>query len=209
MKRIIPLHCESPPTLVNFSTLFTVKNITMKTYLLLLSVLLLTAMQCRKPANPIVTDIRGLPPATQTGANTIGFLLNGQPWTPEGNNGTANLSIDYDPGINNGGFGISAYRIISQSNSTFLGIGIIDSLNLLKAPFTRRLNRISLARAGFSDFNSCTLFSSYDSVWSEGEISISKLDRNQRIISGTFNVYLFQNGCDTIKATNGRFDMKF
>jgi len=41
---------------------------------------------CKK--NP--TDSNGLPPATQEGKNTFGFLLNGQVWTPQGNNGTAN-----------------------------------------------------------------------------------------------------------------------
>ena len=71
----------------------------MKTYLLLLATIILCSLQCRKTPRPTVTDIPGLPPATQTGANTLGFLLNGQPWTPQGSNGTANLSIDFDPGI--------------------------------------------------------------------------------------------------------------
>ena len=34
----------------------------------------LSGMKCKK-------DELGLPPITQTGANKLGFLLNGQPWT--------------------------------------------------------------------------------------------------------------------------------
>ena len=165
--------------------------------------------QCRKHTRPPSTDIPGLPPSTQTGANTLGFLLNGQPWTPEGNNGTANLSIDFDPGFNNGIFGIHAYRLISQTDKSSFGIGIRDSLNLLSIPFKRTLYKTSIFGAGYSDWDSCTLYSHYNSVWSNGEISIDKLDRNQRIISGRFELMLHESGCDTIKITNGRFDMKF
>jgi|GEM_PF-4482748 len=38
-----------------------------------------------------------LPPITQTGANTFGFLLNGQVWLPKGSDGTPNLTSSYDP----------------------------------------------------------------------------------------------------------------
>jgi hypothetical protein len=182
----------------------------MKTHLLLLLLtIVLTSQQCRKAPGSIRTDVPGLPPATQTGANTLGFLLNGQPWTPQGSNGTANLSIDFDPGFNFGIFGINAYRIISQTEKSSFGIGIRDSLNFLSVPFKRYLSKTSIYGAGYSDWNNCTLYSHYDSVWSKGEIQIDKLDRTQRIISGKFEFILYERGCDTIKITNGRFDMKF
>lgn len=155
------------------------------------------------------TNVPGLPPATQSGANTLGFLLNGQPWIPEGNNGTANLSIDFDPGINNGTIGISARRISTSGNRSGFGIGVIDSLNLLAVPFTRQLSRISIFRAGFSKIDSCTVFSHYDSCWSSGFITVEKFDRLQRIIAGEFEFKLYLLGCDTVRITNGRFDLKF
>jgi hypothetical protein len=40
-----------------------------------------------------------LPPATQTGANTFGCLVNGQSYTPSGNNGTANYAVLYGLGF--------------------------------------------------------------------------------------------------------------
>ena len=162
-----------------------------------------------KPIDSTNNNIPGLPPATQTGANTLGFLLNGESWTPEGSDGTANLSIDYDPGINNGTIGIVAKRFKSANNRSSFGIGIIDSLNLLSLPLKRTLFRTSIFRAGFSKIDSCVLFSHYDSVWSRGELTINKLDKIQRIVSGIFEFTLYESDCDTIKITNGRFDMKF
>ncbi len=49
-------------------------------------------------------DSNGLPAATQEGKNTLGFILNGKPWTPKGFNGTANLSLYYDPIYSGGVF---------------------------------------------------------------------------------------------------------
>ena len=61
----------------------------------LLLVALLSLSQCKKNAPAPAAE--QLPPATQTGANTFGCLLNGQPWMPQGYNGTSNYSVYYDP----------------------------------------------------------------------------------------------------------------
>ena len=165
---------------------------------------LFTFSKCEKEK----ADTSGLPAATQVGKNTLGCMLNGQPWTPQGNNGTANLSIDFDAGVANGVFGISAYRIISTNNREFFGIGIKDSLNFYNAPFTISLTNKNLYRFYFSN-NNCTFFSTDLDTQVNGTLFISKLDRTNRIISGTFNAILTKAGCADIKITEGRFDMKF
>ena len=171
------------------------------------AILILTVFcfaECKK-SNP---DRNGLPAATQEGKNTLGFSLNGQPWKPQGNNGTANLSIDYDAGFNNGVCGISAYRIISSDNREYFGIGIKDSINFYTAPFTISLANTSLYRFHFSN-NNCEFFSTDTDTKVNGTLIISKLDRSSRIISGTFSATLNKIGCMEIKITDGRFDMKF
>ena len=160
--------------------------------------------QCKKSN----VDSNGLPPPTQEGKNTLGFLLNGQPWKPQGSNGTANLSIDFDAGINNGGMGISAYKIISSSEREYFKLGIIDSLNFRTAPYSINLNNTGLYRVGFTN-NQCGDIFSFDSIQVNGSITVTKLDRTNRIISGTFNATLNKTGCTEIKITDGRFDMKF
>jgi hypothetical protein len=65
------------------------KNISLITILLLL---LTSSSNCIKSGSYTPT----LPPATQEGKNTCGFLVNGKVWLPKGDNGFPNLSCDYD-----------------------------------------------------------------------------------------------------------------
>ena len=155
-------------------------------------------------------DANGLPAATQEGKNTLGFLLNGQPWKPQGFSGTGNLSIDYDQGINNGTLGIIAYRTVSSNDRTQFGLGIIDSLNFKNAPFTLLVNKKSAANFLYSDRNYCDIVHSDSTIYERGSVTITKLDRMSRIISGSFEGILYNKLCgDTVKITLGRFDMKF
>ncbi|MBX9782896.1 MAG: hypothetical protein K2X48_06370 [Chitinophagaceae bacterium] len=169
----------------------------------------LLSAQCKKSKQPN-TDTPGLPPATQIGANTFGCLVNGVPWLPQGNNGGGNnLSIYYDPLFNNGVFDIAAYNaVISPTSTQYIGIGVADSLNYFNFPKTLKLSKTSIYRATASISLSCIIVSTATIV-SEGELFIDKLDKQNRIIAGRFNYTLYQSGCDTIKITNGRFDMKF
>lgn len=97
------------------------------------------------------TDANGLPPATQTGTNTLGFLLNGQPWSPQGQIGvSANLTVNVDFGYNKGVFGISAYKA-NNGSKTYFGLGIRDSLNFISIPSTILLTQKSLMVISFSD----------------------------------------------------------
>jgi hypothetical protein len=180
----------------------------MKTYLILLAFITVCLVQCRKPATSNSTDITGLPPATQSGANTLGFLLNGVPWVPTGNNGTANLSIDYDPGINNGIFSIAAYRIFINGDTQYFGIGLKDSLNLIQIPSSFQIGNGTNCGVFYSKGNCMYDYFSSD-IYRTGNLKISKLDRNNRIIAGEFRFTVYKIGCDSIKITNGRFDIKF
>jgi hypothetical protein len=159
--------------------------------------------KCKKEVNGIS---HGLPPATQEGKNTIGFLLNGKPWTPSGFDGTANLSIDVDFGFSKGIFGIAAYRIGQGINESF-GIGS-DSLNYMMYPITLAINSSSDAQVRFSK-QPCSIDFFDRTVYRSGSLTISKLDKDDRIIAGTFTANLYRQGCDTVKITDGRFDMKF
>lgn len=76
---------------------------------LLLVIPLALLLGCKK-TSPAPAD--QLPPATQTGANTFGCLLNGQVWTPQGYNGTSNYSVSYDPNYRKGTLSISTYRYV-------------------------------------------------------------------------------------------------
>ncbi len=155
-------------------------------------------------------DSNGLPSATQTGANTLGFLLNGQPWTPKGFNGsTTNLSISVDEGYKNGTFNITAYKIINGTNKQYLAFGIADSLNFLSPPVSIEIGKPLF---GLLFTNSICTYDGFNDtlIYKRGQLTLSKFDKINRIISGTFMVTFFKNSCgDTLKVTEGRFDLKY
>ena len=107
----------------------------------ILSLFLIGFFFCFAKCNKDDIDISALPPATQEGRNTLGFMLNGKPWTPKGFNGRANLSIDVDFAFNSGGFSIAAYREIPLNTDESFGIGIKDSLNFMSVPVVLQLNK--------------------------------------------------------------------
>ncbi|PJE47935.1 MAG: hypothetical protein CUR34_00185 [Sediminibacterium sp.] len=178
-------------------------------YIPVLVIIVTIAAACKKN-NSTTNDpnnVPGLPPATQIGANTFGCLVNGVPWVPQGSNGTNNLSIDYDPGFNNGIFNIVAKKITAAENTQII-IGIRDSLNYVVDTKSYMLTKEGLYGAYY--FKDCRLFSG-DSMTNIifGSMTIVKLDRQRRIIAGSFDFSFTSNLCDTIKITNGRFDFKF
>jgi len=178
-------------------------------FITLATCFLLSSSQCKK--NKSDADyVYGLPPATQEGKNTLGFVLNGEPWTPKGSNGTANLSIDFDEGYNNGVLGIVAYRTKSASDKTQFILGIHDSLKLKTAPFTLSIYKKSIGALSYSTKDGCSLNHYDTTIYETGKISITKLDRASRIVAGTFEAVLYKNICgDSIRITSGRFDMKY
>lgn len=180
-------------------------------YTSLLVIIVSITTACKKDSNNNTTDpnnIPGLPPATQSGANTFGCLVNGVPWVPEGyGGGSPNLSIDYDPGFNNGIFNIVAKKITIFENTQII-VGVRDSLNFLTNFQTYQLTRSGLYGSYY--FSNCRLFSG-DSTTKiiSGKLEIVKLDRQKRIIAGSFDFSLTSSFCDTVSVTKGRFDFKF
>lgn len=175
---------------------------------LYLSLLLLT--QCSKckntptPADPAAQ----LPPATQTGANTFGCLLNGQPWTPSGNDGRQNYRISYDPGFSGGSLTIRVYRYLGNTHKSQ---DFIIGGDQISNPATYSLTSPSRYTAYFFDTSKTSPCDSYynnPGTTTEGQLVITRLDLQAGIISGTFAFTLHQPGCDSVRVTQGRFDKK-
>jgi len=111
-----------------------------QSFFYILFFLFLSVSNCKKHKTDSPMD--QLPPATQEGKNTLGFLLNGEPWTPKGHVGiTSNLTVSVDDRYKNGTFNITAYRILSDSNKQYLALGVADSLNFQSIPVTIDLGK--------------------------------------------------------------------
>ena len=179
----------------------------MKNSLLLLAALL-GLSQCKKKSDP--APVGQLPPATQTGANTFGCLLNGQPWTPSGNNGTPNLVVTYDPNYSGGALQIKTYRYSGAKNDVLLGI-VIGAAQVSKAgDYTISLNGGNGANYIDNGVPSpCNYYGEAPTLtYRKGTLTLTRLDPAAGIVSGTFSFTLYQPGCDSVRVTQGRFDKK-
>ncbi len=173
---------------------------------LYLALLLLT--QCSKCKNdPTPNDPAGqLPPATQTGANTFGCLVNGQPYTPAGNNGSSNYAVSYDRALG-GTFDLTTYRYQRSDANTYQSISLLATR--LFSPKTYSLKDSTNTRARFnSRATGCEFGSQQAGIYCNGTLTITRLDLQAGIISGTFDFTLAKRGCDTVRVTQGRFDKR-
>lgn len=143
-----------------------------------------------------------LPPATQTGANTFGCYVNGKLWLPKGYNGTSNLIMSYDPTFNGGSLNLSAYRTESNDKQDILiGADSLSTVGIFN--FNSKGSPLALY---FDTKTSCSYNDPQDYL--RGTLQITRLDLNSNVVSGTFEFVVAKSSCDTIKVTQGRFDMK-
>jgi len=181
----------------------------LKTYFLLSMACLLFACACTKE------EIENLPPATQTGANTFGCLVNGKAFVsskePQVGRGfpagmiyplTLTKSYSEEGVVNN-------IRIEGRSFGIgYIYIYIYDELSVEEKSYS-----IDVAE-GFSSFYPNYSFMSviylrgyYYSQENSGSITLTRVDHENRIYSGTFSAELKREDGRTIRVTEGRFDI--
>lgn len=167
---------------------------------LILLLLLASCDGCKKEDPKPKTELEKLPPATQEGKDTFGCLVNGKAWVIES---TTNTDAVYQIGI---------LQIFGTRYDPFLQLGMVireknygGSLTTITYPLNRFPD--SSCRAYYeSSTQSCTY--DYQNCLS-GKITLTRLDRVKYIISGTFDFLTVAKDCDTLKITNGRFDIRY
>jgi hypothetical protein len=180
--------------------------------LLLCFAIVLCSSQCKKtkPTTPL-TELEKLPSITQTGANTFGCLVDGIAWLPNGTkpqNGGSNIQLYVDPTFQGGAFYVTGHQY--NAPTSFVSIGSGNCTNSGIYEFTNNVNSSSYKKS-IPGSLACELFSSGIGTYKSGFLNISKYDLTSGIFSGTFEFKLFnsQSLCgDTIRITNGRFDVK-
>ena len=170
-------------------------------YLKILGGLLIayTLNSCSLFSEPEPTE---LPPATQTGANTFGCLINGKVFQPRSGGLYEGLTTDFD-----GSLGLAALYVKDKQVENGMGIStpLLNGVGkyLLEKPK-------SLWHRAFHDRNLAPLNASVTiTKFERGEDKVNNL--RWLIISGTFEGILPPEGryTDTIRITQGRFDVKF
>ena len=167
---------------------------------LLFSVLVLTASSCHKeePEPDLV-------PITTTGANTMGFYVDGVPCNKKGEYGGIN-AFGVSGGIRSNG----VLRIFGSGGNPQNSITIyfpLDSLNveneyqLNKSLF--HLDEVSFIEDGFLGGNQYKTNSTHT-----GKIKLLKLENNMSAGTFYFDAINAETG-KVIHVTDGRFDIKF
>ena len=167
---------------------------------------------CKKTKTDIpLTELEKLPPITQTGANTFGCLVDGVAWLPNGNrpqNGGPNIQVYVDPTFQGGRFSITGNKYNEQNQ--YIGIGSFRCTTSGLYNFDSSFNGLQFYR-NIPNSNYVDYSTNDFGIYKKGFINITKYDLSTGIFSGTFEGRLYKlNGSygDTIKITNGRFDVK-
>ena len=171
----------------------------MKKYLIFLIPFLFLMAQCHKTPTPEPD----LPPATQEGKGTIGCYVNGKPWVPKPYIAIGvphYLEVVFDETRNNY-FGLSAIK--DGTFTEYLTINVFNAKIGDNNIVTRNIESFYNSNKG----NGCAEF--YLDTTKIRTMTITKLDKANKIISGAFELTAINKCKDTLIITKGRFDTTF
>jgi hypothetical protein len=175
-----------------------------KTIFTFLAFALLLSFSCEKQNifNPEPPD--ELPPATMTGANTFGCLVNGEVWRPyvEG----ANIWESAIYAKHDRGWVGCDQLLVGATKKYFSEVDISQEISVnVWCPVIGE-NEISFSKGRYRDLRGCGEY--YLDTLSLHTLIITKLDTINNIASGTFEFTAINDECqDTVKITQGRFDV--
>lgn len=180
----------------------------MKTFIkLILIAVLLTACN-NDDDNNTGNPLDQLPPMTTTGENTIGCLVNGEPFTDSGlmNNFYQFVDGEYFLGISweEGSTGNISYGEIDiRRNEIIEGHTYFLNENSIQNDFTGgSANYIYINNSSSGEFQTNSTHFGY--------ITFTRFDTNINIMSGTFQFEAEDiNTGEIISISNGRFDLTF
>lgn len=160
-----------------------------------------------------MTPVACLPPATQTGENTFGCLINGKPWVAEIEPGVISASLrSLDMNYDETGFG-DFYDNKWRMDANLIWEDSTNEFFIFKARYLTSITRLTHNANNIeiifnTDRNNFNWY--YLDTILPYQISILELDTLRNICSGTFNFYaLSSDQSDTLHITEGRFDKRY
>jgi Domain of unknown function (DUF5025) len=182
----------------------------MKQKIFLLTSVLLTLISCNKSGIPDLT----LPAITETGQNTLGFIIDNKVWTNYGRRctiaGCNDNKVSASLYKQNGGFDLeitAEYTISSETIDQLFEIYARDITTTGTFSLDSNLNRgmtfvASRYNQSYKEYNNKSINKCF--------LTITKIDTTSKIISGIFNGVLYNssNLNDSTKIELGRFDAK-
>jgi len=164
----------------------------------LLVIALFASESCNLFGSEPKSELEKLPPATMEGKNTFGCLVNGKAWVTR-------TSTDVLAFYQSGVLQVSAY-IDEKGREQAIDLIV---LNGLTQGTTYDLTNIPSHAATFSWVRPSGICFYEEENTISGNLTITKLDQTNLIVAGVFEFTTVVAGCDTIKVTNGRFDVLY
>jgi len=179
-------------------------RITNNAFLVALLCVTLAVSGCRKAVDQ-------LPPATQTGTNTFGCLINGKAWIPTGGGAFSGINPTSGGFFGEPNGSVSIYiKAYGEDDDVAIYLKNITAegrYDLNKNTSIMPAAVLPEASYGMYDIMYDPEFVT-DSLHT-GAVTITHADRNTGIVSGTFEMTLSQkNTGHVLRITNGRFDYK-
>ncbi len=175
--------------------------------LILLLLTTFTLSSCNNDDDKPKTELEKLPPATQTGAQTFGCLIDGKAFVPP-KFGTNAPNAFYQ--LVGGAYTLSIYGSTDGGPSLkSINIGCLD-MPLIQE--TSYLLKEELSNNYFGEYNigGGITFSGATTTAKPGTLTITRFDPTNFIISGTFSFKGKEiNTGETVEITEGRFDMQY
>lgn len=178
----------------------------LKNILVLLCSLLLFSASCKKEKSK--NPIDDLPPATQTGANTFGCLVNGEAFLPK-NKGIGGQALSRQYVFDKGKYNLILRASDRTLETTVPSVGIqIDSI-LFDNERNWVLNNEYTRMGEYFIIGGNIYFNNYKTnSTNTGKLIVTYWDNTKGIISGTFSFDAVNAKGEKVEIREGRFDVK-
>lgn len=173
-------------------------------------IILTGCSSCKKNANPPPDNAYDLPNATQTGANIFACRINGKNFITD----NSKIKPGGYPYYVGGGFASDTLYFAGQSNnSAALWSLYFNVPKNAKEGNTYNIDGTNANSILITDSVNCQgiIFNIYKFPSIKGDLVINRLDKVNKIMSGTFNctIPITVLNCDTLNITDGRFDIHY
>ena len=146
-----------------------------------------------------------LPAATQTGAQTFGCLINGEPFVPP-SFGSNRPNAFYQ--FVDGAYTLSIYGSSGGGNEMIsIGLGTIDNLEIIEQGQSYELIEREIPNYFVEVVSQPNMLITTSYSGKPGVLTITRFDES--IISGTFEFTILDNDGNEINITDGRFDLNY
>jgi hypothetical protein len=175
----------------------------------LLFTISILSFQCKK-GNP--DSDKGLPPASQTGQDIFACRVNGEPWISERGrpnlgggfaNGSTDSLVIYSKRKKEDKLTIERFFLYLNGSyiKNIATYQLNDSLKKYALYLTLGDNQCITSSGGYGNPGERKSI--------DGKLNFTKVDTEDKIMAGTFEFTIVTDFCDTLKITDGRFDIKY